>query len=112
LRKVDHEDALIQELRARHLIFFIVAPGEKDKERAHPLQTQDIYTGTRSKRAKNGKVTVKGLEWSDLKDLLMSDEERLWTLENPNLSVESEFDGSSFVVRGEDVEFVFEEKTK
>jgi hypothetical protein len=90
---------------------YIVALGVKDK-RSHPLPTQDNYTGTRIKRSKNGNVTVKGLEWDDLKDLLMADEERLWTLENPNLSVESEFDSTSFVVRREDVEFVFEEATK
>ena len=91
LRKGPHMETLIQELRARHIPFYCPCPtpekkDEKKEKRSHPFPIKAETTG-RSKTLDEGteKERVEWLEltFSDLKDLIMVDEERWYTAENP-----------------------------
>lgn len=117
LKKTLHEDALLKEIQARHLVPYIVSVAKAGLRAQHPSPkyksciddlTQQTCVGTRSNQ-KGANTKKVGLLWMDWINLLMSDEERLWTLENPDTSID-EFDSKSFVVRGEGVEFCFNEK--
>jgi hypothetical protein len=91
LNKRKHEDDLDQEIRNRHLVPYLL--GQK---RAHPIVCPHPATGK----------SFQTMTFTQKKDLLMANEERLWRLQNLNADI-SNFDSKTFSVLPDDVRFDF-----
>jgi hypothetical protein len=91
LLKKKHEDDLDQEIRHRHLVPYLLG-----RKRAHPVASPCPATGK----------SFENMTFTQKKDFLMVDEERLWRLQNPEADIKT-FDSKTFTILCDDVRFDF-----
>jgi hypothetical protein len=91
LNKKKHEDDLDQEIRNRHLVPYLLG-----RKRVHPIVCPCPATGK----------SFEEMTFTQKKDLLMADEERLWRLQNLHADI-TNFDSKTFSILSDDVRFDF-----
>jgi hypothetical protein len=91
LMKKKHEDDLDQEICHRHLVPYLLG-----RKRAHPVAAPCPATGK----------SFDDMTFTQKKDLLMVDEERLWRLQNPEGDFKT-FDSKTFTILCDNVRFDF-----
>jgi hypothetical protein len=102
IKKDNHMDELLHELQYRHIVPYLIFGRKKDGgkgsiKRTHPIPKSET---PETEQAHFGK-----LNWTALKDLLMADEERQWSMEFPCGDIKKDFDSKSFEVLCPENEF-------
>ncbi len=87
LLKKKHENDLDQEIRHRHLVPYLLG-----RKRAHPVASLCPATGK----------SFENMTFTQKKDFLMVDEERLWRLQNPEADIKT-FNSKTFTILCDDV---------